>query len=280
MEENNGREFPMSDSNFEQICKIAFDSTGISLSRHKKEMVYSRLARRIRRLALAGFDAYCDLLASDDASEMNEFVNAITTNLTSFFREKHHFDFLQQLVSKEWALRHKKGESFRIWSAGCSSGEEPYSIAMSLREAGVNNDWNIKILATDLDSNMVKTAKEGIYAYERVDRMSEALLRKYFLRDRDAGQGGHVRVKDSVRELITFNRLNLMEVWPMRNKFDIIFCRNVVIYFTKETQRVLFGRYADLLKSDAHVFIGHSESLNGISDRFESIGNTIYRKIS
>lgn len=274
------REFPMTDRNFDQICRIAMQRTGISLTPHKKEMVYSRLARRIRCLGLGSFNAYCELLATDDPGEMDEFVNAITTNLTSFFREKHHFSFLRRIVETDWLNRTRQGESFRIWSAGCSSGEEPYSIAMTLCEAGVTPDWNVKILATDLDSNMLDTARAGIYPQERVERMNPALLKKYFLRDRENGVNGTVRVKQSVRDMITFNRLNLMEEWPMRGRFDVIFCRNVIIYFTKETQRTLFDRYARLLKERAHVFIGHSESLNGVSDRFESLGNTIYQKMS
>jgi chemotaxis protein methyltransferase CheR len=275
------REFPMTDRNFDQICRIAMQRTGISLTPHKKEMVYSRLARRIRSLGLENFTVYCEMLATGETAEMNEFVNAITTNLTSFFREKHHFSFLRRVVDADWARRNQRGEALRIWSAGCSSGEEPYSIAMTLCEAGVTPDWNLRILATDLDSNMLDTARAGIYPQERVEQMNPALLKKYFLRDRDAGSAsGMVRVKQSVRDMITFNRLNLMEEWPMRGRFDVIFCRNVVIYFTKDTQRVLFDRYAELLKDQSHVFIGHSESLSGVSDRFENLGNTIYRKIA
>jgi chemotaxis protein methyltransferase CheR len=274
------REFPMTDRNFELICHIARERTGISLTPHKKEMVYSRLARRIRNLGLGSFNAYCDLLVADDTGEMNEFVNAITTNLTSFFREKHHFSFLRRIVASDWVARNRRGEPLRIWSAGCSTGEEPYSIAMTLCEAGVTADWNVKILATDLDSNVLDTARAGIYPQERVEQMNPALMKQYFQRDRDSAVGGAVRIKQSLRDMITFNRLNLMEEWPMRGRFDILFCRNVIIYFTKETQRVLFDRYAGQLKDNAHVFIGHSESLGGVSNRFENLGNTVYRKIS
>lgn len=270
------REFPMTERNFAQICQIAFEKTGISLSPHKKEMVYSRLARRIRRIGLASFNAYCELLSSGDDSELSEFVNAITTNLTSFFREKHHFDFLQRVVKTDWLAGARKSQPIRIWSAGCSTGEEPYSIAMTLREAGVGPDWNLKILATDLDSNVLDTARSGVYPVERVERLDQTLLKKYFLRD--STDRDTVRVKDSLREMITFNRLNLMEEWPMRGQFDILFCRNVIIYFNKETQRVLFERYANIVKNKGYVFIGHSESLNGVSSRFTNLGNTIYRK--
>jgi len=270
------REFPMTERNFAQICQIAFEKTGISLSPHKKEMVYSRLARRIRRIGLASFSAYCELLETDDKEELSEFVNAITTNLTSFFREKHHFDFLHRVVKNEWMVSHRKSQPIRIWSAGCSTGEEPYSIAMTLLEAGVDSGWNLKILATDLDSNVLDTARKGIYPAERVERLDPNVLKKYFLRD--SAERDAVRVKDSVREMITFNRLNLMEEWPMRSQFDIIFCRNVIIYFNKETQKVLFERYANLVTSKGYVFIGHSESLNGVSNQFTNLGNTIYRK--
>lgn len=269
----------MTSRNFEQICRIALDRTGISLTPHKKEMVYSRLARRIRSLGLDSFSAYCELLADADAGEMSEFVNAITTNLTSFFREKHHFSFLRHIVAADWEARHRRGESLRVWSAGCSTGEEPYSIAITLCEAGVAADWNLRILATDLDSNVLDIARAGVYPVERVEQMNPALLKKYFQRERESA-GGTVKIKQSLRDMITFNRLNLMEDWPMRGRFDVIFCRNVVIYFTKDTQRTLFDRYANLLKDNAHVFIGHSESLGGVSDRFENLGNTIYRKIA
>jgi len=151
---------------------------------------------------------------------------------------------------------------------------------MTLSEAGVGSDWNVKILATDLDSNVLDTARAGIYPLDRVEQMNPELFKKYFQRDRATGTGGVARIKQSLRDMITFNRLNLMDEWPMRGRFDVIFCRNVVIYFSKDTQRVLFERYAELLKDNSHLFIGHSESLSGVSERFENLGHTIYRKLS
>lgn len=269
------REFPMSDRNFELIANVAYQITGIKLGDHKRNMIYGRLARRIRALGLKSFNEYCALIETEDGPEIHEFVNAITTNLTSFFREPHHFEFLANTVFND-IKRQGNNRRIRGWSAGCSTGEEPYSIAMVTRESMPATGWDIKLLATDLDSNVVAHSKEGIYNADRIAELSTNRQQKWFMRGRT---GGQVKVKPSLQELITFKQLNLLHSWPMKGPFDFIFCRNVVIYFDKETQKVLFNRYADLLKPNGYLFIGHSETLHKVSDRFRSLGKTIYQKI-
>jgi chemotaxis protein methyltransferase CheR len=272
-------EFEFSDQDFQHIRRIINEVAGISLADGKRELVYSRLSRRLRQLGLRRFEEYCTLLESgSDTAELSEFVNALTTNLTSFFREPHHFDFLGDellpTLVRERSLTHRR---LRIWSAGCSTGEEPYTIAMVLREALPAVGWDIKILATDLDSNVLATAQRGIYDWDRVKDLSEARRRRWFLKGCGA-QAGQVRVAPALCDLITFRRLNLMEEWPMRGAFDIVFCRNVVIYFDKPTQQVLFDRFADRLIEQGHLFVGHSESLFKVTERFAPLGKTIYRR--
>lgn len=273
------REFPMTDQDFAFIQTLAKERTGIELGIHKKEMIYSRIVRRIRALQLTRFSDYCNYLQDNADTELTPFINAITTNLTSFFREPHHFEFLTGSALPEVKKRNGGSRRIRIWSAGCSTGEEPYSIAMTLQQSLGNERWDALILATDLDTNVLNHGRAGIYNRERVGDLDEELVRRHFLVSRGAGnEDERVQVKESLRQLIRFNQLNLLEEWPMKGPFDIIFCRNVVIYFSKETQRALFDRYADMLVPGGYLFIGHSESLHGVSRRFESIGRTIYRR--
>ncbi len=273
------REFPMSDADFRFIQQIAKERTGIELGNHKREMIYSRIVRRIRVLKLQDFDSYCRYLEQNPDAELTNFINAITTNLTAFFREKHHFDYLLETALPEIKKRNQSTKRIRIWSAGCSTGEEPYSLAMTLHRALGREKWDAKILATDLDTNVVAHGRRGVYAKERVEGLPDAVVREYF---QPVQQGNSLayEVHDEIKSYITFNHLNLLGPWPMKNSFDIIFCRNVVIYFSKDTQRTLFDRYANVLKEDGYLFIGHSESLHGVSKRFDSLGKTMYRKTS
>ena len=274
------REFPMTDTDFAFIRTLAKDKTGIELGDHKKEMIYSRIARRIRALRLNSFVDYCGYLEQNLDAELTDFVNAITTNLTAFFRESHHFEFLKSTVLPELKQKHRVSKRVRIWSAGCSTGEEPYSLAMTLKEAGLGSGgWNAKVLATDLDSNVVAHGRNGVYGADRLKGLESKIVKSYFSPCADKGGQQCYQVNDDIRSFITFNRLNLLNEWPMKGKFDVIFCRNVVIYFSKDTQRVLFDRYANLLNPDGYLFIGHSESLHSVSKRFESLGRTIYRKV-
>lgn len=269
------REFPMSQANFNVIKALAYEWTGIKLSDLKENMIYGRLARRVRALNLHNFDQYCALLQAEDEQERREFINSITTNLTSFFRESHHFEFLKQQLLPALVTRNQASRKIRIWSAGCSTGEEPHSIAMVVASMAELKHWDVKILATDLDSNVLERAAGGIYSVERFDAFPSAY--KQFIKK--SADGEQVKIVDAVRGLIRFNQLNLLQPWPMKGPFDIIFCRNVVIYFDLETQRKLFDRYADKMVHKGHLFIGHSENLHKISDRFLGLGRTIYEKI-
>lgn len=268
------REFPMTDGDFARIKSIAYTLTGINLSDHKKNMIYGRLARRLRKLDLTAFHQYCDIISEEDSSEHKEFINSITTNLTSFFRESHHFTFLRDQAIPKLLQENSKTKRIRIWSAGCSTGEEPYSIAMVLKTCSALNNWDVKILATDLDTNVVQKGKDAVYSVERVENIPAEYKR--FLASNPTGE--LVKVKDAARDLISFRQLNLLKQWPMKGPFDIIFCRNVVIYFDAETQKKLFDRYADILTPNGILIIGHSENLHNVSKRFSSLGRTIYAR--
>lgn len=273
--ENRGRDYALSDGQFRCIADIIGQHAGIVLGAAKKHLVYGRLVRRLRSLGLSGFDEYLELIGSADNEEFEHFVNALTTNLTAFFREPRHFEFLESTLVPQ-LVRQKTGREIRIWSAGCSTGEEPYSIAMSVLSV-LPKDWSVRILATDLDSTVVAHAQSGIYSADRVNGVSPARLKGNFLK----GKGEHqdkVRVSPGLSQHIVFRSLNLLEEWPFRKPFDIIFCRNVVIYFDKTTQAGLFNRFADVLSPAGHLFVGHSETLYKVTDRFTLLGNTIYRK--
>jgi chemotaxis protein methyltransferase CheR len=270
------KEFPMTDKDFQRIAGLAGRYTGIVLGDHKRDMVYGRIARRVRKLNLFSFTHYLDYLEANTTQELSCFINVITTNLTSFFRENHHFDYLEKTVLPELRKKNATAKRLRIWSAGCSSGQEPYSIAMTLLKASMPGDWDIKILATDLDSDVLAKAKQAVYSIADVDGLNDATIKGSF---QHSSNNKEVKVKEKVSKYIHFKRLNLLENWPMSGPFDVIFCRNVVIYFDKPTQKILFNRYADMLSIGGYLFIGHSENLNGVSNRFENIGHTIYRKI-
>jgi chemotaxis protein methyltransferase CheR len=232
--------------------------------------------RRLRALRLTGFRAYIERI-ENDAQELEEFCNAITTNLTAFFREGHHFDYLAGTVLPLLQRRNASSRRIRIWSAGCSTGEEPYSIAMTVLETvGHLRDWDIRILATDIDSKVIATASAGVYPLDRFEKMPTPRRERYFERSRE---GTHLVAGAELKRLITFKRLNLIEQWPLKGPFDVIFCRNVVIYFDKPTQRILFDRMAGLQRDGDHLFIGHSESLFNVCDRYELIAQTIHKKV-
>lgn len=273
------REFTLGDREFQCIQKLVGEYAGIVITDAKRDMVYSRLVKRLRTLQIPSFRAYCDFLHSNYDEELGHFVNALTTNLTAFFRENHHFEFLKNKVLRELVDKKQRERRIRIWSAGCSTGEEPYSLAIAAREVIPDRDgWDVKILATDLDSNVVETARRGVYSEDRIRDVAQQRLERWFFRGAGAN-AGLVRVKPELQQLISFRQLNLLSGWPFRGPFDAVFCRNVVIYFDKDTQRRLFDRYADILEPDGYLFIGHSESLFKVSERFELLGNTIYRRI-
>lgn len=272
------REFAFTQHDFEYIRDLVGERTGIVLSDHKVDMVYGRLARRLRQLRLRSFKDYLDKISQDGDQELVEFTNALTTNLTAFFREPHHFDFLRK-TAIPGLIERRPHKRLRVWSAGCSTGEEPYTIAITLQEAmPLIKRWDVKILATDLDSNVVSRAKDGVYSLDRVNGISKERQQRWF-RKGSGLNSGKVKVSTDLQKLITFKQLNLMHEWPMKGKFDVIFCRNVVIYFSKDTQRELFDRYADILADDGYLIVGHSESLHKVTDRFELLNKTVYRKL-
>jgi chemotaxis protein methyltransferase CheR len=271
-------EFEFTDSEFNRLRQLVHARTGIALSEAKRELVYGRLARRLRKLNLASFAEYCQLVELPESDEIQELTNAITTNLTSFFRESYHFaqlaaEALPQIESKRAAARR-----LRLWSAGCSTGEEPYSLAVVMRECLAHlANWDIKLLATDIDTKVVATAAEGVYPAERFKGVSAERLGNWF--SRLAGRPGFYMASAELKSLITFKQLNLLDAWPMRGPFDIIFCRNVVIYFDKATQRKLFDRMAEMQEPGGWLFIGHSENLHNVTQRYKLVGRTVYRRL-
>jgi chemotaxis protein methyltransferase CheR len=269
-------DYVLSDQAFDRIRALVREHTGIALSDAKRQLVYGRLARRLRSLQLDGFDDYIELLEQGDPTELEQFTNAVTTNLTSFFREAHHFEHLAAVLG-EHATRNAASRRLRLWCCAASTGEEPYSIAMVLREQqSLLSGYDVKLLATDIDSNVLATASEGIYGPDRLEAMTSARMSRFF--HPSGARAGHHAVDRSLKELITFKRLNLMDEWPMRGPFDFIFCRNVIIYFDKPTQRELFARMALLQRPGDLLFLGHSESLYRVSDSYDLIGRTIYRR--
>jgi chemotaxis protein methyltransferase CheR len=272
------QEFEFTDAEFKRLREIVHARTGIALSEAKRELVYGRLARRLRKLKLQSFAEYCQLIEAGEPAELEEMTNAITTNLTSFFREGYHFEqlaaeALPQMESKRAATRR-----LRLWSAGCSTGEEPYSLAVVLSEAmGRLANWDVKLLATDIDSKVVATAAEGVYAAERFKGVSAERVKKWF--PPAAGRPGFSAASADLKSLITFKQLNLLDPWPMKGPFDVIFCRNVVIYFDKPTQRRLFDRMAELQEPGGWLFVGHSENLLNVTRRYKLVGRTVYRRV-
>ncbi len=270
------REFRFTADDFNFLRKLSNEYSGIQVPDERFDMFYSRLSKRVRKLGLTDFKGYCQHLKDHPDQEFTAFINAITTNLTAFFREIHHFDYLRDVVIPELLIRNKASRQIKVWSAGCSTGEEPYSLAITLLE-NVPADWDIKILATDLDTNVLQTASEGIYTEDRVSDLSEEMLKQWFMRGKSS-QSGQVKVRPQLQKIIQFKQLNLMQEWPMKCNFDFIFCRNVLIYFDRETKTSLARRYAELLSARSWLFIGHSESLNQLSNQFELVACTSYRK--
>jgi chemotaxis protein methyltransferase CheR len=270
----------LGNAEFQFLRGFVLQQCGISLGEHKHQLVQGRLSRRLRALGLADFASYCELLRRDPQSELGELASAISTNVTSFFREVHHYDLLVDDLLPRWLQEKRRdGDRLRIWSAGCSTGEEPYALAMVLAEAMEQHSSAVdaKILATDLSPQALETARNGMYPLERIAGISAERCRRWMLRG--AGEyAGLACVHPRLRELVSIVPLNLLHPWPMRGPFDAIFCRNVVIYFDQPTKQRLFRRYAELLPVGGYLFLGHSESLHGINDDFELIGRTVYRK--
>jgi chemotaxis protein methyltransferase CheR len=272
----NEREFHFTKHDFERLRQLVNEYTGIKLSDHKQEMLYSRLSRRLRALNLNSFSNYYKRLKSDSGEELVHFINAMTTNLTAFFREPHHFDLLEQVLLPQLLAKKQTTRRLRIWSAGCATGEEAYSIAIVVKEI-VPADWDVKILATDLDSSVLEKGKQGFYEEDKMSNVSPVHLRRWFKKGAST-YPRLVQVAEELQELITFKHLNLMHSWPMRGPFDIVFCRNVVIYFDKATQKILFERFANIIDDNGYLLIGHSENLFQLTTRFRLLQQTVYVK--
>lgn len=270
-----GREFVFTASDFERIRKLIYEHAGISLSVAKQDMVYSRLARRLRETGKRTFAEYLALLERGDKLEWEKFVNSLTTNLTSFFREPHHFPILAEHLKKA-----QTSSTIKIWCCASSTGEEPYSIAMTVVEAFNSFNVPVTIMASDLDTNVLATAAKGIYPRDRVDRLSPERLSRFFVKGVGAQEGLYT-VKPELRRLVSFQRLNLLEAsWPVRGPLDVLFCRNVMIYFDKPTQYKILKRFAPMLNENGLLFAGHSESFLHASDLFRSQGKTVYELAS
>lgn len=265
---NNSREFDFTDQDFEKIRKMIYDYAGIALSPCKQDMVYGRLARRLRALGLKTFNEYLHVLERGDRQEFESFTNSLTTNLTSFFREAHHFPMLLD------HLRASKGYgTLNLWCSASSTGEEPYTLAITACEAFDSLRPPVKIIATDLDTNVLDTARTGIYAGEEVMKIGAPRPQRFF----DKLPDGRYQVKQELRDMIVYRRLNLVEpTWNIRGPFEAIFCRNVMIYFDKPTQLKILARFAPLLRPDGLLFVGHSEHLYHASDLFKLRGKTVY----
>ncbi len=264
-------EFDLSDREFQQVRRLIYEHAGISLNPSKREMVYSRLARHLRQKGMRSFQDYLGLLEDGDAGEWETFTNALTTNLTSFFREEHHFPLLAEHVQKR-----KPGRQILLWCSACSTGEEPYSMAMTMVEAFGSFSPPVRILATDVDTNVLAMAEQGIYPMDRLEKMPGDKLKRFFLKGTGTNAGS-ARVRKELRDMIVFRQLNLLdESWPVRGPVDALFCRNVMIYFDKPTQYKILRKFAPLLASDGLLFAGHSESFHHAADLFKLRGKTVY----
>jgi len=265
------REFHFTDQDFQRVRKLIYEHAGINLSEVKRDMVYSRLGRRLRATGLTTFRDYLALLETNDAAEWEAFVNALTTNLTAFFREPHHFPMLAEHLQQVRGRR-----PLELWCCAASTGEEPYTMAMTMVDLFGSYTPPVHILATDLDTNVLKKAQAGIYAMERVEKLPQDMLRRFFLKG-TGSKAGYVQVRRELRDMITFRQLNLLDAsWPIRGPFEAIFCRNVMIYFDKPTQYKILQKFVPLLRSDGLMFAGHSESFHHAADLFSLRSRTVY----
>ncbi|SEF68052.1 CheR family methyltransferase [Nitrosomonas ureae] len=265
------REYNFTQTDFERVRKLIYKHAGISLSTGKQNMVYSRLARRLRATGFDSFDEYLDYLERGNPEEWEAFTNALTTNLTAFFREQHHFPILERHVEKR-----KNRDKIQLWCSASSTGEEPYSMAMAMVQAFKSYTPPVHILATDLDTNVLAKAQMGIYPLDKLEKLPKEKLKQFFLKGKGSHDGS-ARVRPELRNMITFRKLNLLDDnWPIRGPFDAIFCRNVMIYFDKKTQYKILEKFVPLLASDGLLFAGHSESFQHAIDLFKLREKTVY----
>ncbi len=271
--------FPFSDQDFNAISKLAYEDFGLHLRENKKALVYSRLVGRVRKLKLASFAEYCELLLdSRNKSERLQLLSSLTTNVTRFFREDHHFKILTDHVLPELAKKASNGKAVRLWSAGCSTGQEPYSLAIAIHEHQSElAKKDVRILASDVDTSVLQRAEAGVYEAESASGLTAEQCRSYFSTRAD----GALVASEKIKSLISFRRINLMDDWPISEVFDVIFCRNVAIYFDNETQSRLWKRFSEKLVPGGHMSIGHSERVSGPAQNLlKSIGHTSYTRVT
>lgn len=269
-------ESPLTRRDLSEIADMIYADAGISLNESKASLVYSRLSKRLRKIGLSSFREYCELVGSErGAEERREMLSQLTTNFTKFYRERHHFEHLEKDVLPDLIKRARAGGRVRIWSSACSLGHEPYSLAMTILSSFPDvMKYDFRILASDIDPKVVASASEGIYTADAIEPVGPSFRREYCT---DLGDG-KIQIKDSVKELISFRELNLISTWPFKGKFDVIFCRNVVIYFDDPTQVKIWQRYADVMLKNGYLYIGHSERLSGPAKaRFKNVGVTAFK---
>lgn len=270
----------LTDEQFDEISSLVRSLCGINLHAGKRQLVRARLTKHLRRRRVPSFERYLQQLREDDTGrELVALLDVLSTNLTRFFRESAHFDVLiDRLTAWRAALPSSTRPRLRLWSAGCATGEEPYSLVMALCDGIADFErWDAKVLATDLSTEALATAREGVYGPKRLEGVPEQVISRHFTRVTEGGPTGY-RVAEHIRSRVTFARLNLMEEWPMTGPFDAILCRNVMIYFDKPTQQRLVRRFWELLRAGGTLFIGHSESLTGVQHSFEYIQPTVYQR--
>lgn len=274
------REFEFTDRQFDLVRSLIRSLVGISLHAGKKNMVYSRLVRRVRKLGCGSFDEYLALIEAGDPEELIGFVNALTTNLTHFFREKHHFDALGREILPQFLAQPSGRKRLRIWSSACSTGQEPYSIALTIADHLERlRGWDVRILATDIDTQVLEHGRAGIYPIDLLEQIPEG-YRKRWLRKGRNENAGSFRFVPEIRSFVTFNQLNLLAEWPMKGPFDVIFCRNVLIYFDRATQTELITRFERMLKPGGYLMLGHSERIAEPGSELRFTGRTIYRRVT
>ena len=268
----------ITDKEFKNFSDLIYELTGIHITDKKRQLVVGRLTKRLKHHGFKSFSQYYDYLHTPEATlEVREFINQITTNKTDFFRENHHFEFLSGIIIPQ--LIQQREKSLRFWSAGCSTGEEPYSLAITILETleqlNAGSGWDIKILATDLDTNVMKKTMAGVYETRKIQTIAPQLQKKYFI-----PMGSEfMQIKPEVRRLLTVKRLNLMNPYPFKKGFNAIFCRNVLIYFTPEDRRKVVEKMHYHIRKNGHLFLGHSESLLADTIGFKNLGHTIYQKM-
>ncbi|GAB4391805.1 MAG: protein-glutamate O-methyltransferase CheR [Gammaproteobacteria bacterium] len=270
----------ISQKNFNFIKELVYKRSGIILNENKRGLVYNRLVKRLNNLNMHCIEEYCDLIRNNHTVELEKLINSITTNMTYFYREKHHFEALKNKILPEVARSHSSSETIHIWSAACSAGAEPYSIAMCVLDFMESHPrYRFHITASDLNSDILQVARDGIFHQDQVKEVPAQQLQRWFLRG-TAENKEYVRVKSALQQLITFKQLNLLDTWDFRRNIDIIFCRNVMIYFDKSTCAQLHKRFAELLVPNGYLVIGHSETINNELLGLKLVGKTIYQKIN